>query len=54
MRRSSRSPRRSPGRLVTARESNPSRELFWTFFFVGAPLPIKDGTGSPLNALAMF
>jgi kynurenine formamidase len=26
----------------------------WTFFFVGAPLPIKDGTGSPLNALAMF
>jgi kynurenine formamidase len=26
----------------------------WTFFFVGAPLPIKEGTGSPLNALAVF
>jgi kynurenine formamidase len=26
----------------------------WTFFFMGAPLPIKDGTGSPLNALAVF
>jgi kynurenine formamidase len=26
----------------------------WTFFFVAAPLPIKDGTGSPLNALAVF
>jgi kynurenine formamidase len=26
----------------------------WTFFFMGAPLPIKEGTGSPLNALAVF
>lgn len=26
----------------------------WTFFFTGAPLPIKEGTGSPLNALAVF
>jgi len=29
-------------------------ERRWTFFFVAAPLPIKEGTGSPLNALALF
>lgn len=26
----------------------------WTFLFVGMPLRIKDATGSPLNAVAMF
>jgi len=26
----------------------------WTFFFVAAPIPIKEGTGSPVNALAVF
>jgi len=26
----------------------------WTFLFVGSPLRIKEGTGSPLNALAIF
>jgi kynurenine formamidase len=31
-----------------------ARQKRWTFLFVGMPLPIKNGTGSPLNALAMF
>jgi kynurenine formamidase len=35
-----------------ARECDKAKR--WTFFFVGAPLPIKEGTGSPLNALAVF
>jgi kynurenine formamidase len=26
----------------------------WTFLFVGTPLRIKDATGSPLNAVAVF
>lgn len=26
----------------------------WTFLFVGAPLPVPGGTGSPLNPLAVF
>ena len=26
----------------------------WTFLFVGSPLRIKDATGSPLNAVAVF
>lgn len=26
----------------------------WTFLFVGAPLPVERGTGSPLNPLAIF
>jgi kynurenine formamidase len=26
----------------------------WTFFFVGTPLRIEHGTGSPLNAVAVF
>jgi len=26
----------------------------WTFLFVGAPLRIPGGTGSPLNPLAVF
>jgi kynurenine formamidase len=26
----------------------------WTFLFVGAPLRIVGGTGSPLNPLAVF
>lgn len=31
-----------------------ARSKRWTFFFVAAPLRIKDGTGSPLNAVAVF
>jgi kynurenine formamidase len=31
-----------------------ARSTRWTFLFVGAPLRIKEGTGSPLNALAIF
>ena len=31
-----------------------AREKRWTFLFVAAPLKIKDGTGSPVNALALF
>ena len=30
-----------------------SRER-WTFMFVGAPLRVVGGTGSPLNPLAVF
>ena len=26
----------------------------WTFLFVGAPLRVPGGTGSPLNPLAVF
>ena len=26
----------------------------WEFMLVAAPLPVRGGTGSPLNALAMF
>ena len=28
--------------------------LAWTFLFVGAPLRIQSGTGSPLNPIAVF
>jgi kynurenine formamidase len=26
----------------------------WTFLFIGAPLRVPGGTGSPLNPLAVF
>ena len=26
----------------------------WTFLFVGLPLRVRGGTGSPLNPLAIF
>ena len=26
----------------------------WTFLFVGAPLRVEGGTGSPLNPIAVF
>jgi hypothetical protein len=26
----------------------------WTFLYVGAPLRVRGGTGSPLNPLAVF
>jgi hypothetical protein len=38
------------GDLVAACE----RERRWEFLFVGAPLRVVDGTGSPLNPIAIF
>ena len=35
-------------------EIQPIERYRWTFMFVGAPLRVPGGTGSPLNPLAIF
>jgi kynurenine formamidase len=39
---------------LTAVAEVASQQKRWAFQFVGAPLPIRTGTGSPLNPIAVF